>query len=174
MESVPMSAMLYLPGLWTVGVCVRSLIRRRAQISTFGWADGAADRPPGRRRATTPTKQWGSDLGKRRLGDGRLEQLDRVAGGVLDQDLLAADAGDDVVAEAGACSRNPATVASRSETSSWKRFQPPGAGSGPVGHGLTSSGAAAGSAQHEAKIAAREHREGRRRVHHLREPQRPQ
>src|SRR4029077_17824117 len=37
--------------------------------------------------------------GKPGLGDGRLEQLDRVPGRVVDQHLLAAHAGDDVVAE---------------------------------------------------------------------------
>lgn len=38
-----------------------------------------------------------------RSGDG-LEQFDRIAVRVLEQDLLATDAGDDVVAEPGSCS----------------------------------------------------------------------
>src|SRR4051812_19407993 len=37
------------------------------------------------------------------LGGGRLEELDRVAGGIVEQDLLPAGAADDVVAEAEAC-----------------------------------------------------------------------
>src|SRR6476619_5979768 len=40
-----------------------------------------------------------SGAGQPGFGPGRLEQLHRVAGRVLQQDLLAADPGDDVVAE---------------------------------------------------------------------------
>ena len=55
-------------------------------------------------------EQHGDDLARKallgrllelRLGEDRLKQLNRVAGRVLDQDLLHADAGDDVIAKAG-------------------------------------------------------------------------
>jgi hypothetical protein len=42
----------------------------------------------------------GSEAGTRRSGAGGLEQFDDVAGGVLQEDLRAAGAGDDLIAEA--------------------------------------------------------------------------
>src|SRR5258708_4452034 len=100
---------------------------------------------------------------------GRLEQLDRVAGGVVEQDLLAAPADDDVVAEAGAglaqgrdhgfevgdFDREPIPAA-------WLRHPA-------VGHGLAAARPAAGLAQDQAQIAPRQHGEGGRRMHDFRE-----
>src|SRR3954468_21333949 len=51
-----------------------------------------------------PTTSWllrASARGELRFFDGGLEQLDRVAGGIFDEDLPTPDAFDDVVAEAG-------------------------------------------------------------------------
>src|SRR5260221_14540574 len=71
-----------------------------------------------------------------RLVNDRLEQLHRVARWVVDQDLLAADAGDDVVAELGArFAQNPNEPL---EVGNFDREAFPAAGFGPaaVGHWL--------------------------------------
>src|SRR5580700_10574212 len=66
--------------------------------------------------------------------------------------------------------RNLATVAARSVTSRVKRFQPPGSGTRPSGHGLRASAGTARlttGAEQEAKVAPGEHGEGRGRMHLL-------
>ena len=60
-----------------------------------------------------------------------LEQLDEVAGGVDGEDLRAARAGHDLVAERTPSSVSRATSPSRSSTMRWMRFQPPGPGRSP-------------------------------------------
>ena len=67
---------------------------------------------------------------------GGLEQLDRVARGILEQDLLAARPGDDVVAETS--DRPPSAARPRPRCprrSRWMRFHPPGSGVRPSGIG---------------------------------------
>jgi len=64
------------------------------------------------RRAGTPSRRpvpgacclatWDPGLLEFCLRNGRLEELDRIAGRILQKDLLAAYAGDDLVAESGA------------------------------------------------------------------------
>src|SRR5690349_17182519 len=102
---------------------------------------------------------------------GWLEQLDRVTRGVFDQDLLAADAGDDVVAEADAGLAQ--TLDGRLDVGHLEREAVPAAGLGhrPVGHRRAAARAAAGGAQDEPQVAVGEHRERRRRAHDLLEPE---
>ena len=71
----------------------------------------------------------------RLLGAGGLEELDRVAGGIVEQDLPAARAADDVVAEVSPAARSRSTSPARSSTIRWMRFQPPGWGVRPSGIG---------------------------------------
>ena len=60
-----------------------------------------------------------------RLG---LEELDEVAGGVLQQGLPSTPARDHLAAEGGTGLPDRAMVASRSSTSIWNLFHPPGSG----------------------------------------------
>jgi lactoylglutathione lyase len=83
-------------------------------------------RRPGRLPHRADRRRLRDAAGPRPLAP-RLEQLDRIAGRILDQDLAAAAAADDLVAEADS--------ASRSATSSCMRFQPPGSGMRPSGVG---------------------------------------
>ena len=66
---------------------------------------------------------------------GGLEYFDYVPGGVFEQDLGAARADDDVVAERRPGIRSRATSASMSSTRKWMRFHPPGPGLRPSGIG---------------------------------------
>src|SRR5579864_5719438 len=92
-----------------------------------------------------------------RFGDRRLEKLDRVARWIFHEDLLAADAGDDLVAEASstlAQARDRCLEVVDLELEavppSWFRQRP-------VGHRLPASGSAARRAEDQAQVAAREH-----------------
>ena len=69
-------------------------------------------------------------------GLGGLEQLDRVAGWILQQDLLATVAVTTSLRNCPCGVPSRATVSGRSSTSIRMRFQPPGAGEPTVGHGL--------------------------------------
>src|SRR6478672_6827712 len=98
---------------------------------------------------------------------GRLEQLDWIAGRVLDEDLHATHAGDDLVAKSGAvlaqsCHRGLEVLDLELEAipSSGLRY-------GPVRHRLAASGLPARRAQDQPQISVREHREAGRRVHVL-------
>ena len=93
------------------------------------------------------------------LGEGRLEQLDWVAARILDQDLLAADAGDDVVAEAGAVLAQIGDDRVDVGDLELKAIPSAGRRHRAVGHGLTTTGPAARGAENEPEVAAREHRE---------------
>src|ERR1700735_515244 len=60
---------------------------------------------PGEGEDSSPLlARWGRGLGQPGLGPDRLEELDGVARRVVNDDLLAADAGDDLVAEPDAAS----------------------------------------------------------------------
>jgi hypothetical protein len=63
------------------------------------------------------------------------EQFDRVTCGVVEQDLVAAEAADNIVPEVGSCLPQSLDFVARSRTSSWIRFQPPGSGLRPSGMG---------------------------------------
>jgi hypothetical protein len=63
----------------------------------------------------------------------QLEELDRVAGRIFEQDLTSAPASDNLVAKAHPRLRRASTSSARLSTSSWIRFQPPGSGSRPSG-----------------------------------------
>ena len=79
--------------------------------------------PTGRADVRTQSLRRAVELG---LGQDRLEQLDGVAGRVVDQDLLAADAGHDVVAEVRA--RAAERVDERGEIVDLEREAVPAAG----------------------------------------------
>jgi hypothetical protein len=105
---------------------VASLDRRRhRQMSANEFSDVRDTIRPELRRRPAP--------GEGRFRQRWFEELDRVAGRVLEQDLLAAHAGDDVVAEEGAGCAQLFDKAARSDTSSENRFQPPGSGCVPSG-----------------------------------------
>ena len=72
--------------------------------------------------------------GQFRLGQDRLEELDGIARGVVDQDLAPTDAGDDVVAEVSAC--RPQHVDQRLEPIDFDREAVPPAGVGTVPSGI--------------------------------------
>ena len=92
-----------------------------------------------------------------------LQKLDRVAGWVFDRDLFPAAARRRARCETArhACFKR-STVATKSSTSIWMRFQPPGAGIQPIRHGL-SGPAGAGLIQEQDEVASRELRETGRR-----------
>ena len=114
-----------------VVVVPRKLAVERARRTTASLAlarssgcHGLDERPPLPQRST------------RRGSPARLEKLDRIAIRVVDEDLLAARAADDVVAQRRPrpCAAQRPTGA-RSPTSITKRFQPPGCGCRPSGMG---------------------------------------
>src|SRR5215216_3995891 len=80
-----------------------------------------------------------------RLGAGGLEELDRVAGGIVEQDLLAARAADDVVAEAQPRGSQPLDFAGEVLDDQVDAVTAAGLGCAPVRH--RSSGRAGGAAQ---------------------------
>jgi hypothetical protein len=100
-----------------------------------------------------------------RLRHYRLEEFNRVARGVFQENLLATDTGNDVVAEVGARLAQP--LYGGGEVVNFEREAVPPARlrSGAVGHGLSTSARWIGGAEDETQIAAREHRKGGRRVH---------
>jgi hypothetical protein len=73
------------------------------------------------RRAERPTRKWLSLIA-------RFEQLDGIAGRIIDEDPLSSFSDYDLVAEPASWRRNSSTVADRSSTPIWIRSQPPGAG----------------------------------------------
>src|SRR3954454_946097 len=104
----------------------------------------------------------------------RLEELDRVARGVLDQDLLAADACDDLVPEGRA--RLAQFLHRRLEILDLELEAVPAAGLGHCAgwHRLTAAARpSAGRAQRQPQVAASEHREGRSGTHDLLEAEHP-
>src|ERR1700726_2385245 len=86
------------------------------------------------------------------LLNGRLEKFDRIAGGVLDQDLLAADTGDDVVAEMCALRAEPAGQFLEVGDLEAEPVPAPWHGERAVGHRLAAPGSAARCAEHEPEI----------------------
>src|SRR5581483_9108638 len=101
------------------------------------------------------------------FGDDRFEQLDGVARRVLDEELLAADAGHDVFAEVGPAGPEPLDEAFEVDDLEAESVPAAGRRECPVRHGPAPAGPAAGGAEHEPEIAAGEHGEGRRGVHDL-------
>ena len=99
--------------------------------------------------------------------DRRLEQLDRVAARVLDQDLLAADALDDVVAKARPVLAQVGDDRLEVGDLELKAVPPAGRRQRAVGHRLAAAGSAAGRGQDQPQVAVREHRERGRRMHDL-------
>jgi hypothetical protein len=81
-----------------------------------------------------------------------LEELDWVAGGIVDQDLLAARPGDDVVAEAQPGGAQPLDFAG--EVLDDQVDAVPAAGSGCAAVGHRSSGRAGGAAQQQTQVAS--------------------
>src|SRR5450755_4999198 len=103
--------------------------------------------------------------GERRFGTRRFEQLDWIAAGVVEEDLFAADAGHDVVAEVGAgVSKRPHR---RCEIRDFEHESVPasGLGVGSVWHRLAAAATGAWCAENEAEVVAFEHRECRGGVH---------
>jgi hypothetical protein len=103
----------------------------------------------------------------------RLEELNRIAGGVVDNDLFSADAGDDVVPEMDA-SRTKLSD-HRLEICDLNRKTIPTAGRlfRSVRHGLTASGVYARRAQHKTETSMRKHGERGRWVHLFMESEMP-
>src|SRR5215470_386397 len=88
-----------------VGCCTTMIVPPRALAASTYDADSRGPAPGFGRSGTSPGRGLAGavggsgGLGEPGLTDGRLEQFHRVARRVLDQDLLAAYAGDDLVAE---------------------------------------------------------------------------
>jgi hypothetical protein len=141
----------------------------RARVSPAAWQ--RSEEAGGRlsyEDAIAAALRGGSQL---RLREQGLEQLDRVARRVLEQDLFAPDAGDDLVAEPGAVLTQPCDGRLDVVDLELKAIPPSGLRHGPVGHCLAAARAAAGRAQHQSQITVGEHREGRCRVHLFGEPE---
>src|SRR5436190_14279258 len=100
----------------------------------------------------------------------RLEELHRVTGGVLEQDLIAADAVQDLAAEGGPGRLEPLDLAGEVRDLELEAVPTTGLGPAAIGQGLPSPALPARRAQQQAQRAAREHRELRRGVHVDREP----
>src|SRR5438874_7839973 len=101
---------------------------------------------------TTPTRFPSRAGGEAGLRPGRLEELDRVPGRVLDQDLPAGDAGHDLVAEAGTSLAQPLDSPVEVGDLDGEPVPAPGRRQRAVGHGLAAPARAAPRrAQHEAK-----------------------
>jgi hypothetical protein len=86
-----------------------------------------------------------------------LEELDRVAGGVVEQDLLAARAGDHVVAEAQSGGPQPFDLSGKIVDDQVNAVPTAGVGGAAVGH--RSSGRAGGTAQQQTQLAPDDVRE---------------
>ena len=127
------------PGVVTNPRC-RDAIRRGEQ-------HGADQHPPGGEHACGGLHlscHWWATLPPRRTvrairawlpAGPRLEELDRIAGRILDEDLLAPDAGDDLVAESGALLAQPGHRSPRCpRPRAGSGSSPPGCGQCPVGH----------------------------------------
>src|SRR6185312_10434789 len=92
-----------------------------------------------------------------RFVDGGLEQLDRIPGRVLDEDLLAADAGHDLVTEAGAGVTELRDQRLDVLDLELEAVPATGLRHPPVRHRLPAAARSARRAQHEAEVAAGEH-----------------
>src|SRR6266567_3097361 len=90
---------------------------------------------------------------------GRLEELDRVAGRVLDQDLLPADAGDDVVTEPDAVVAQPGHGGSQVADLDHEPVPAPGLRQRAVRHGLAAAWPAARDADRQAQVTEGQHGE---------------
>src|SRR5215218_8343019 len=86
-----------------------------------------------------------------RSGSGGLEELDRVAGGIVEQDLLPAWAGDDVVAERQPRGAEPFDFAGEVLDDQMDAVPAAGLWCAPVGH--RPSGRAGGAAQQQPEVA---------------------
>src|SRR3954470_14995195 len=95
----------------------------------------------------------------------RLEELDRVAGGIVDEDLIAADTLDDLTAKAGP--GRPQTLDVAGEIGHLERDPVPPARlrPAPVGERLAATALATRCAEQQAQVAAPQHRERRRGMH---------
>src|SRR5690606_10094442 len=122
-------------------------------------------RPPSA-AAPSPARR-GPPAGRLRLRATRLEQLHRVAGGVVRQDLPAPDPDDDVAAEPDPGSAEP--VDGGVEVVDLDLEPVPAARSGDraVRHRLAAASGAAGGAVVEAEVVPGQHGERRRRMHDL-------
>ena len=97
--------------------------------------------------------------------DDRLKQLDGIPGRVFQDDLLATQAGHDLIAEASTTFSQPfyhrnQIIHLDGKAVPAARFLLPA-----IRHGLTASTCRVGHAEHQAQVAAREHGESWRRVH---------
>src|SRR5207237_1221308 len=102
------------------------------------------------------------------LRSNRLEELDRIPGRVVDQDLSAADSRHDVIAEADAGSAQPFNGFGEIRDFDREPVPAPGFGQPAVGHGLAAATRTGpGRTESQAEVAAGEHGEGGRRVHVL-------
>src|SRR5262245_20774525 len=95
-----------------------------------------------------------------------MEEFNGVAGGVLEENLPAADSNDDLVAKMGSRLAQPLHGCGEVVDFDGKSIPPTRLGLGAIRHGLSASAGRIRSAKDETQIAAREHRKGRRRVHH--------
>src|SRR5437764_4675959 len=93
------------------------------------------------------------DTSELRFWNRRFEELDRVAGGVLQKHLLAADAGHDLVSEPGPLLAQPRNHGFDVIDLELEPIPPAGLGEGPVRHSLPTARAAAGRRQHESQLA---------------------
>ena len=91
-------------------------------------------RPRGRPRAAPPLRS-GHRLRRPSPRLCRLEELDRVAGGVVEQDLLTPGPAMMSLRKLTPAARSRCTSAAMSSTTKWMRFQPPGSGWRPSGIG---------------------------------------
>src|SRR6185436_19210720 len=87
-------------------------------------------------------------------GSGGFEKFDDVAGGVLQQDLLAAGAGQDVVAKRRALGAEAGDFGFEIADDEMDAVPAAGAGLGAVGH--RASGGALRAAEQQAQVAARD------------------
>src|SRR5947209_941681 len=105
------------------------------------------------------------------LGPDRLEELNGIAAWVLNQDRLAAGAGDDLVAEPD--SGLPQLVDGRAEIGDFEGEPIPAArlGFAAVWHGLRAATRSAWTVEHEPQVTPGQHGKRCRRMHFLVEPE---
>src|SRR5215210_8066803 len=92
-----------------------------------------------------------------RFGDRGLEELDRVTSRIFHEDLLAADARDDVVAEAGAALAQPGNDRLDVFDLELEAIPPSWLGQAPVGHCLPAARPTSGCAEYEPQVPVGEH-----------------
>src|SRR5215208_6523627 len=101
---------------------------------------------------------------EQRSGAGRLEALDRVARGVLEQDLTAAPPGDDVVTEAGPTLLQRLDLAREVHDLDLETIPAPGLRTAAIRHRL-SGAARVGLIEQQPQVASRKHRKARSGLH---------